>query len=146
MLHRLRESICPSTTPQAYCTTCKTSYWQVQFTTNTESVLEDESCSEIGRRLEDISRQAVHIQDSQSVHIWDVYFRHAYNFYTEMIMREADTEKLVVTIGGRKVSNIRYADDTVLIVGSEGNLQIMLNGVRKSSEDYTWIEIKCKEH
>ena len=63
-----------------------------------------------------------------------------------MIMREADTEELVVTIGGRKVSNIRYADDTVLIVGSEGNLQIMLNGVRKSSEDYTWIEIKCKEH
>ena len=36
-----------------------------------------------------------------------------FNFYTGTIMRDSDTEELGVTIGGRKVSNIGYADDTV---------------------------------
>ena len=51
-------------------------------------------------------------------------------------MREADKEEMDVTIGGRKVSNIRYADDTVLIAESEENLQLMLDRVRKLREDY----------
>ena len=55
---------------------------------------------------------------------------------TKMIMREADKQELDETIGGRKVSNIRYADDTVVIAESEENLQIMLDRVRKSREDY----------
>ena len=57
-----------------------------------------------------------------------------------MIMREADEEEMDVTIGGRKVSNIRYADDTVLIAESEENLQLMLDRVRKLREDYG---LKC---
>ena len=52
-----------------------------------------------------------------------------FHFYTEMIIREADTEELGVTINGRKVTNIMFADDNVLIAEGEVNLQIMLDRV-----------------
>ena len=59
-----------------------------------------------------------------------------FNFYSEMIMREAAIENLGITIGGLKISNIRYADDTVLMATSEEELQQILDKVRRSSEEH----------
>ena len=42
-----------------------------------------------------------------------------FNIYAEKIMREAlDKWDKCIGIGGRKVSNLRYADDTTLIAGN----------------------------
>ena len=40
---------------------------------------------------------------------------HLFSIYTEHIMREADIEDMGVNIGGRNLSNLRYADDTGLL-------------------------------
>ena len=40
---------------------------------------------------------------------------HLFNVYTEQIMREVDIEELGVTIRRKRISNQRFADDTVLI-------------------------------
>lgn len=39
---------------------------------------------------------------------------HLFSIYTEQIMREADIEETGISVGGRKISNLRYADDTAL--------------------------------
>ena len=46
-----------------------------------------------------------------------------FNIYAEKIMREAlDKCDKGIGIGGRKVSNLRYADDTTLIAGNREDL------------------------
>ena len=46
-----------------------------------------------------------------------------FNIYAENIMREAlDKWNKGIGIGGRKVSNLRYADDTTLIAGNREDL------------------------
>ena len=40
---------------------------------------------------------------------------HLFNIYTEIIMRLAITEEHDVKIGGKAISNLRYADDTALL-------------------------------
>ena len=39
---------------------------------------------------------------------------HLFSMYTEQIMREANIEHFGIKFGGRKISNLRYADDTAL--------------------------------
>ena len=39
-----------------------------------------------------------------------------------------------ISIGGRNVSNIRYADDTVLIADSEKKLQALMNKLKDECE------------
>ena len=39
-----------------------------------------------------------------------------------------------ISIGGKNVSNIRYADDTVLIAGSEKKLQALMNKLKDQFE------------
>ena len=42
-----------------------------------------------------------------------------FNLYTESIMRKAGIETIQgITIGGRMINNLRYADDTTLISGN----------------------------
>ena len=39
-----------------------------------------------------------------------------------------------ISIGGRKVNNIRYADDTVLIADSEKKLKALMNKLKDECE------------
>ena len=40
---------------------------------------------------------------------------HLFSIYTEQVMREADIDGMGISIGGRNLTNLRYADDTALI-------------------------------
>ena len=48
-----------------------------------------------------------------------------FNLYTEYIMRNAATEETQagIKIAGRNINNLRYADDTTLMAGSEEGLK-----------------------
>ena len=57
-----------------------------------------------------------------------------FNFYAEYIMRNAGLEKAQagIKIGGRNISNLRYADDTTLMAESE-ELKSLLMKVKEES-------------
>ena len=56
-----------------------------------------------------------------------------FNIYSEMIMRTVEDLE-GIKIGGRNLTNIRYADDTALIADSESKLQALVDClVRESS-------------
>ena len=58
-----------------------------------------------------------------------------FNIYAEKIMREAlDKWDKGIGIGGRKVSNLRYADDTTLIAGNREDLIELIEKVKSLSE------------
>ena len=44
---------------------------------------------------------------------------HLFNLYTESVIREAGIEEMGIQIGGKLVSNLRYADDTALCANSQ---------------------------
>ena len=58
-----------------------------------------------------------------------------FNFYAEYIMRNARLEKAQagIKIAGRNIHNLRYADDTTLMAGSE-ELKNLLMKVKQESE------------
>ena len=58
-----------------------------------------------------------------------------FNLYTETIFRHITNMK-GVTVGGRNISNLCYADDTVLLAGNEADLQKLLTIVREKSMEY----------
>ena len=51
-----------------------------------------------------------------------------FNFYAEYIMRNAELEEAQagITIVGRNINNLRYADDTTLMAESEDELKSLL--------------------
>ena len=53
--------------------------------------------------------------------------------YAEYIMRDAglDEAQAGIKTAGRNINNLRYADDTTLTVGSEGELKSPLMGVKE---------------
>ena len=51
-------------------------------------------------------------------------------------MRKALEENDGVSIGGTRISNLRYADDTVLIADDANKLQSMVKRVSSISEQY----------
>ena len=59
-----------------------------------------------------------------------------FNLYAEYIMRNAGLEEVqaVIKISGRNISNLRYADDTTLMAGSEEELKRLLRKVKEGSE------------
>ena len=58
-----------------------------------------------------------------------------FNIYAEKIMREAlDKWDKGIGIGGRKVSTLRYADDTTLIASNREDLIELIEKVKSSSE------------
>ena len=59
-----------------------------------------------------------------------------FNLYAEYIMRNAGLEETQarIKIAGRNISNLRYADDTTLMVESEGELKSLLMKVKEESE------------
>ena len=59
-----------------------------------------------------------------------------FNIETEEIIRQATTEFDGVSVGGRHISNLRYADDTVLLAESEEKLQSLLDAVEDRSAEH----------
>ena len=59
-----------------------------------------------------------------------------FNFYAEYIMRNAGLEETPagIKIAGRNINNLRYADDTTLLAGSEEELKSLLMKVKEESE------------
>ena len=59
-----------------------------------------------------------------------------FNFYAEGIMQNArvDEAQAGIKIAGRNISNLRYADDTTLMAGSEEELKSLLMKVKEESE------------
>ena len=62
-----------------------------------------------------------------------VYSHPAYLLYAEYIMRNAglDEAKAEIKIAGRKINNLRYADDTTLMVESKEQLKSLLIKVKE---------------
>ena len=60
----------------------------------------------------------------------------SFNLYAEYIMRNAGLEEAQagIKIAGRKINNLRYADDTTLTAESEEELKSLLMKMRKESE------------
>ena len=56
-----------------------------------------------------------------------------FNFYAEYIKRNAGLEETQagIKIAGRNINNLRYADDTTLMVKSEEELKSLLMKVKK---------------
>ena len=59
-----------------------------------------------------------------------------FNLYAEYIMRNAGLEEAQagIKIVGRNLNNVRYADDTTLMAGSEEELKSLLMKVKEESE------------
>ena len=59
-----------------------------------------------------------------------------FNLYAEYIMRNAGLEEAQtgIKIAGRKINNLRYADDTTLMAESEEELKSLLMKVKEKSE------------
>lgn len=59
-----------------------------------------------------------------------------FNLYAETIFRKAGLDEIDdgIRIGGRNVNNLRYADDTTLIAGTEEGLKNLLRAVNKESQ------------
>ena len=50
-------------------------------------------------------------------------------------MRKAGIETIQgITIGGRMINNLRYANDPTLITGNLDDLKILLNTIKKTSK------------
>ena len=59
-----------------------------------------------------------------------------FNFYAEHIMRNAGLEEAEagIKIARRNINNLRYADDTILMAGSEEELKSLLKKVKEECE------------
>ena len=59
-----------------------------------------------------------------------------FNLYAEYIMRNPGLEEAQagIKIAGRNINNLRYADDTTLMVESEEELKSLLMKVKEESE------------
>ena len=59
-----------------------------------------------------------------------------FNLYAEYIMRNAGLEETQagITIAGRNITNLRYADDTTLMAENEEELKRLLMKVKEESE------------
>jgi len=60
-----------------------------------------------------------------------------FNLYSERIMTEALNEAAEgIVINGQLINNLRYADDTVLIASTAGELQVLLDRINRVSLQY----------
>ena len=60
-----------------------------------------------------------------------------FNLYAEYIMRNAGLEEAQagINIAGRNINNLRYADDTTLMIESEEELKSLLMKVKEESKN-----------
>ena len=75
-------------------------------------------------------------QIGKGVHHGYILSSCVFNLYTEYIMRNVglDETQAGIKIAGRNINNLRYADDTTLIAGSEEELKSLLMKVKEESE------------
>ena len=59
---------------------------------------------------------------------------HLFSVYTEQIMRDSNTHEYGINIGGRKVSNLRYADDTALCADNYEDICTLLNNINEEGK------------
>ena len=60
-----------------------------------------------------------------------------FNLYTEKVLRDsADVSGIGVTVSGRRISNLRYADDIVLMAESQEELQELVDSVNNKGKEY----------
>ena len=59
-----------------------------------------------------------------------------FNLFTELIFRVIENDDDGVSIGGRRISNLRYADDTGITTESERELQILANRVHEEGKHF----------
>lgn len=60
-----------------------------------------------------------------------------FNIYTEYIMRKVlEGWEGGITIGGRKISNLRYADDTLILAATEEELRAIMEKLERVSRAY----------
>ena len=62
-------------------------------------------------------------------------------------MRNAELEEAQagIKIARRNINNLRYADDTTLMVESEGELKSLLMKVKEESEE-SWLKVQHSEN
>ncbi|GFS22434.1 endonuclease-reverse transcriptase [Elysia marginata] len=65
------------------------------------------------------------------------------NLYSEVILRNI-TDVEGVKVGGRNITNLRYADDTVLIANSQENFQALLSVVTYESKSI-WLQLNARK-
>ena len=75
-------------------------------------------------------------QIGKGVHQGYILLPCLFNLYAEYIMRNAGLEEAQarIKIAGRKINNLRYANDTTLMAESEEELKSLLMKVKKESE------------
>ena len=62
---------------------------------------------------------------------------HLFNAYAEYIMRMAlDNCECGINVGGRRINNLRYADDTTLLASNAEDLEHLIERVRLESEKF----------
>ncbi|GFS06390.1 ammonium transporter [Elysia marginata] len=59
---------------------------------------------------------------------------HLFNLYTEQIMRQADIDDMGINIGGRDITNLRYADDTALLSDNLTSMKRILHRVNNAGQ------------
>ena len=75
-------------------------------------------------------------QTGKGVHQGYILLPCLFNLYAEYIMRNPGLEEAQAGIksAGRNINNLRYADDTILMAESEGELKSLLMKVKEGSE------------
>ena len=82
----------------------------------------------------DIEQKTVKV--GKGVHLDCILSPCLFNLYVEYIMRNSglDEAQAGIKIAGRNINNLRYADDTNLMVESEEELKSLLMKVKVESE------------
>ena len=73
---------------------------------------------------------------------------HLFDLYSEYIMRQVNLEEIDIGVrmGGIKINNLRYADDTTILAESKEELQQLVTSVNEKSArpDSTYLNLKNK--
>ena len=67
-----------------------------------------------------------------------------FNLYSEYLLKEALQECNGILLNGVNITNIRYADDTVILATNTNDLQIMINNIVQCCQEYG-MEINAKK-
>ena len=75
-------------------------------------------------------------QFGKGVHQGCILLCYLFNLYAEYIIRNAglDEAQSGIKIAGRNINNLRYADDTTLMAGSEEELKSLLMKLKEEKE------------
>ena len=67
-----------------------------------------------------------------------------FSTYTEQIMRESNVNEYGIKVGGRKIPNLRYADDTALCTNNHEEATRFINELNKAGEEKSF-KLKAKK-